>query len=292
MYLKQVTVLNMQSIQNYTITLPPTGLVVFTGENSNGKSIITRCTRHLIDGSLRKPVKRASLVNRSAQFGEITYIRSDDVRLTLHLTREASGTYVVYAEPAREPIARYLSDKSYQELVRRFGWHYDESTGITLNIAEAESALLFYKTPYKSNASLIHSATMDTHANAVAEGIEMTIDETRKSRDGEAQKLRTIAATLQSLHAEDVEPLREQMAVLGKLYKTLSKIYIPTIPEIKPVPKVHYTNVYFPTLPAVKYPRIIDVHCEIPDIVPIATDLQALRERKCPTCGRGWDCAC
>ena len=42
MYIKQIIADNLQSLQHEVIDLPPTGLVVFTGQNSNGKSIIVK----------------------------------------------------------------------------------------------------------------------------------------------------------------------------------------------------------------------------------------------------------
>ena len=76
------------------------------------------------------------------------------------------------------------------------------------------------------------------------------------------------------------------------LLRNLNNIYFPTIPDIVPVPKVKYVDIYKPNIPAIKYPHIINACVNIPDILPIAKDLKALRERKCPTCGRGFDCDC
>lgn len=292
MVLKQIITRNLQNHAEVVVDLPPTGLVVFTGSNSNGKSVIVKTTRMLIDGSINKPRKRASLVNRNSTFGEITYVRSDDVKLTLHVAREANMTYVKFEAPNQEPIVRYLADKSYGELVAQFGWHYDKESGISLNIAEEEDALLFYKTKYKHNRSVIETATSDISADKVAEAFEATIKDARSFREQSIQQVRTYSSSLNDLVVEDVQPLVERLEKLRYLQRNLSVIYIPTIPEIKAVPKVHFAEVYSPKLPAIKYPRIVNVSCNIPNILPVAQELKTLKEHRCPTCGRGFECDC
>lgn len=311
MVLKQIKTRYLQNHCEVVIDLPPTGLIVFNGPNSNGKSVIVRATRSIINGDIKKPRKRAALVNKQATFGEIIYTRDDDVVLTVHITREAATTYVKYEEPGKDPIVRYLADKNYLDLVYQFGWHYDVDTGICLNIAEAEEALLFYKTSNKANGSIIQSATSDTSANKVAESFEATIKETRSLREQYIQQVRAMSSALQGLQIENINELIEMKEKLERYYRNLIKIYFPnlptvksvpdvkaanfyrpTIPEVKAVPNVRFTNVSYPKIPKIKYPRIVDVKCSLPDITGVASELKTLKEHKCPLCGRGFDCAC
>ena len=292
MYLKQIITRNIQNHKEVVINLPPTGLVVFTGQNSNGKSVIVKTTRTILNGGIRKPRQRSSLINRNATFGEIVYVRDDGVRLTVHITRESSTNWIKWEDTITEPIVRYLSDKSYPELLQRFGWHYDENTGISLNIAEEEDSLLFYKTNNRTNNSIIETATCDTHANKVAEVFENTIKETRQFRDSSVQQANAMRSTLHDLVVEDTTELVLKLNKARRLLKNLEALYIPTIPEIKAVPNVKYVEVYNPSLPIVKYPRIVQVSFDIPDIKPIWDELNILKQNKCPTCGRGFDCTC
>ena len=289
MVLKQIITKNLQNHKEVVIDLPPTGLIVFTGNNSNGKSVIVKVTKALISGTIRKPRKRANYVNRNSQFGEITYVRDDNTVLKLHLTREAATTYVSYQEPDKEPIVRYLADKNYTELVYRFGWHYDPSTDISLNIAEADTALLFYKTPNKANSSILETATSDIAANAVIDKFGTTLSELRTLRDNYNAQIRHYETTMRDLQVEDTEPLCQLKDLYEKVYRNLSAFYFPNIPEIKPVPKVHFANIYIPQIPEVKYPPLLDISCSIPDITPIWQELEELRNRRCPTCGRRFE---
>ena len=292
MVLKQIITRNIQNHREVVIDLPKTGLVVFTGNNSNGKSVIVKTTLKMLSGEISKPRQRASLVNRDSTFGEITYIRDDDTKLIMHVAREAAATYIKYEEPEQEPIVRYLADKSYKELIKKFGWHYDDMSGISLNIAEAESSLLFYKTSNKINGRILETATSDSSADKVVESFEVTLKEARNFRDQSVTQVRTYCSALHDLKVEPVQPLIEKKEKLSYYYRNLSAVYFPTLPDIKEVPKVHLANVYIPNMPEVKYPRVISVSCSIPDITGVADELSVLREHKCPTCGRGFACDC
>lgn len=292
MVLKQIITRKLQNHDEVVIDLPPTGLIVFGGQNSNGKSVIVKTTRSILNGDIRKPRKRAALVNRNSTFGEIIYLRSDDVKLTVHIAREANLTYFKYEIPEHEPIVRYLADKSYDDLIRNFGWHYDKESGISLNIAEEEDALLFYKTSNKINGNILHTATTDNAADKVSESFDATLKETRTYRENYIQQVRTMSSALNDLKIEEVNPLIEKKEKLQYFRRNLGCIYFPTIPEIKPVPKVHFVDVYYPNIPKVKYPRVVNLFCNIPDITPVAQELKTLKEHKCPTCGRGFDCDC
>lgn len=292
MYLKRIVTRNLQNHKEVVVDLPPTGLVCFTGQNSNGKSVIVKATKFWVTGQIAKPRIRASLVNRDSSFGEIEYTRGDDVVLLLHTARQANLTYAKLTVPGEEPIVRYLADKSYKELISKFGWHFDAEDGITLNIAEAEEAMLFYKTSNKINAHLLETATSDSTANKAAEVFEAVLKDARYYRDQFVGQVNMLSSTLHELQVEEVQPLIDLREKLGYLYRNLSAVYFPNIPEIQPVPKVSYIDIYDPMLPAMRYPRIIDISCNIPDIVPVAKELQVLKEHRCPTCGRGFNCDC
>ena len=292
MVLKQIITRNIQNHKEIVIDLPPTGLVLFSGENSNGKSVIVRATRDLLQNNIKKPRCRAELVNRKATFGEITYVREDDVALTLHVTREAAGTYVVLQQPGCDDIVRYIADKNYMDLVKLFGWNICEDTSISLNIAEGDDALLFYKTPNKVNGKVLQSANTDPVAEMVLEQLDNTLSDARKFKDNAVAQTRIIATTLSGLEIHDIDALTERKAKLEYYLRNLSVVYIPTLPEIRPVPKVRINPFYKPVLPNIKYPRVVKTGCVLPDITNLAQEIATLKEHKCPMCGRGFDCAC
>ena len=69
--LKRITTRNIQSHREVVIDLPRTGLVRFSGLNSNGKSVITKTTNAIVSGNLTSPKVRNTLVSKDAVAGEI-----------------------------------------------------------------------------------------------------------------------------------------------------------------------------------------------------------------------------
>lgn len=312
MYIKTIKVTNIQGIKSYTFEFKENGLTVFTGPNSNGKSIIVRTTRYIIDGSLSKPSRRKSVVNRDATYGEMLYIRNDGVELLVHVAKEASLTYYSYKEPGKEPVMRYIADKNYKELPIRFGFHYNADCGISLNIAEEEEALLFYKTRNKVNATLIEEARTDTGAQTGLDNIQDVYNQTRRYVSIYKEKIVANKIAINNLQFEDTVPLIDKLHRLRVYLNYLQGIhipklpeiqpvpkvevfdlYVPTLPEIVPVPDVRYVYLYHPKLPQVRYPQIVDTYCNLPEVISIVEEIQSLEKNVCPTCGRGFkDCDC
>lgn len=289
MVLKQIRTRNIQNHREVVIDLPPSGLIVFTGDNSNGKSVIRKVTKMLISGAISDPHERADKVNRESVSGEVEYIRDDDARLLCHIQREANATFVELHIPGEEPVRRYLADKSYMELVARFGWHYDPVTEVTLQIARANEALLFYTTPLKTNGRVLASALTDPSAEVAAANLQNTIKETKAYRDRYSVSLATLYENLRKLEIEDTSEMEAKLGFLKRAQQTLSSVYFPSIPEIHKVPDVNVVDLYKPTIPKIKYPRIYEATCRIPDILGIARELRSLQDMRCPTCGRGFD---
>lgn len=287
MTIKQIITRNIQNHKEVVLDFPEYGLIVLSGNNSNGKSVVIKALVAIIYDLLRRPQKRDNLINREATYGEVFITRYDGIKLSLHLTREAAQTYFTYEHPGQEPIVRYLSDKSYMELVKRFGFHVVDNANVSLQIGEADDSLLFYKTPNKLNGAIVITSMVDGNTQIAIDNMEELLKTTRKSRDDYTSQVRAINDALAGLVIKDTSELRTKRAYLDYIRQVLSTVYIPqSLPMLEPVPKVTYYDVYNPTLPEIKYPPIYDVHCDIPDMTQTATELTALKNRVCPTCGR------
>ena len=286
MVLKRIKTKNLQSHKEVVLDLPKTGLILLYGGNSNGKSVIVKMTRDLLQNNIKHPKCRAELINRSMTYGEIEYTREDDVVLTVHLTREAATTYIKLTYPNGQEILRYLADKNYLDLAREFGWNISSDTGISLNIAESDDALLFYKTHYKVNAKVLQSANTDPLAERALEQLEETLKTTRKFRDDAIASTRVISSALNQLVVHDVESLYSIKERLEYYKSTLSGIEFPVIPEIKAVPKIKFISYYKPEIPKIKLPKLMTYMERIPNIIPVARELKEVSNYICPTCKR------
>lgn len=288
MVLKSIKLTNVQCHKELFMEFPKGKLIRLAGANSNGKSVVVKITKDLIFGNISKPKIRASLISRSASYCEAVYTRDDDTILTAHITREASGTWVSLHEPGYDPVTRFLSDKQCQELVLHFGFHLCAERDITLNIGEADDSLLFFKTSHKANMEVLETALSDPYATHAIEALEQLSKTTKDTKDTCVNKIVATKSLLKNLPIYDIDVLRVQRARLAELYRNLSAVYFPTIPEIEPVPNVKFHELYVPRIPEIKYPRIYDIQCRLPDILPIARDIKILKENRCPTCGRGF----
>lgn len=292
MILSQIKLTNIQCHKELVINFSGNGVTCFVGDNSNGKSVIVKVTKDFITGAISRPKVRAALINRNSTFGEALYIREDNVELKLHLTREAATTWVSYTAPGTEPIQRYLADKTYVDLVRKFGWHYNAERDISLNIAENDAPLLFFTTSFKTNYEVIDSARMDYVANTAVENMEQLIKETRSSKETAVTRIQQTQATLNQLAFYNIEEEQAQRDKLEFYRRNLSIAYIPQLPEITPVPEVKVVNLHIPILPQIQYPKVYDIQCNIPDICTLANEIKQLENNICPTCGRRFVDAC
>lgn len=292
MILSQIKLTNIQCHKELVINFSGNGVTCFVGDNSNGKSVTVKVTKDLITGAISRPKVRAALINRKSTFGEALYIREDNVELKLHLTREAATTWVSYTVPGSEPIQRYLADKTYVDLVRKFGWHYNAERDISLNIAENDAPLLFFTTSFRTNYEVIDSARMDYVANTAVENMEQLIKETRTAKENAVTRIQQTQATLSQLAFYNIDEEMSQREKLEFYRRNLSIAYIPQLPEIVPVPDVKIINLHVPVLPPICYPKVYDIQCNIPDIYTLANEIKQLENNICPTCGRRFIDAC
>lgn len=289
MTLKQIRTVNIQSHKDITIDLPPTGLIRFSGKNSNGKTVIGRTILFLISGKLNRPRKRAALVNKNATFGEITMVRYDDVTLVVHITREASQTYLDYIVPGEEPVRRYLSDKNFGYYVKQFGWHYMPDYDISIQYADREDPMLFYRTHPKANLACINFARSDEEAEQAVVQFDEVLASCKSAKDAQTQTITACQVALNELRVPDISYLKIQLESLLKSYERLSVIHVPEIPELPDVVKASTVSFHEPNLPEVRYPRILPVFSLGSHYIKIAgiqKEIMEIMQNKCPTCGK------
>lgn len=134
--IKTIRTHNIQSHKDVLIELPETGVVVFQGPNSNGKSVITKVIQDTVYNNISKLGTRKSLVNRDVAEGFLEIIRYDGSSLYVNINLEASKTYVKLTRANGEEVTRYLADKTIPDLVEEFGFHYNSDRGIDLEVSD------------------------------------------------------------------------------------------------------------------------------------------------------------
>lgn len=160
--LKIVEMINLQSHTHTVMEFPPTGIITFIGGNSDGKSVFTKVLRKVVSGEIRQPAARNGIVNWGSPYGELHLTRYDGIELTVHITLESAGNYIIYEDPSKnEKYTRTFKDRGYEDLVRIFGLHYSAERGVSLNIYSTFDALLFINTSPAVNDTLFAECLTD-----------------------------------------------------------------------------------------------------------------------------------
>ena len=324
--LKSIHLQNIQAIRDYTFEFPETGLIRFSGNNSNGKSIITKTTLDIIRGNITKPIVRNTLINKHAVVGEITYETYDGQSLFVHLQREHASTYVTLSVPNFEPVTRYLADKSWLQLVHTFGFVYNENRDIALQIIDDDSLLLFLATSDRINGELLQTASSDALAENALEQFRDLQKYIQRVKGEQIHNELIYKQTLGDFKVWDLEPLEKEERTLDTYLRILENFVPMTLPELPDMTSVEFYTIlslnlpgvmdmtpieYYPlpecylvdipdmtpiefyelsilNIPDLAYPLIIDLQFSLPDIEETMQDLDVLREGRCPTCGKMW----
>lgn len=285
--LKTIRTRNIQSHKDVLIELPETGLVVFTGDNSNGKSVITKVLDDLISYSISNLRVRKSDINRDCNEGSLEITKYDGSSLYLNLNIEASQTWVRLTRANGETVTRYLADKTIPDLVREFGFHYNKDRDISLNVCEPDASVLFFGTSHATNGDIITSALTDPDAQMRYDVLYDQYKQATVLRQNFIDDIKINRAALTSMQMYDIEDLERKIKQARRLENVMSHVFVP---EIRELPKqlairlIKETPVKLRTL---YEPRVIEV------IQPRQRDLSKLQEEldyymrgECPTCHR------
>lgn len=285
--LKTIRVRNIQAMGDVLVELPKTGLVVFVGENSNGKSIIRKALEDIIAYNIKSPRVRKSLINNKVSEGTIELTKWDGTSLFVNLNVEASLTWVCLRRSNGDEEKRYLSDKTIPDLVNEFGFHYNEKRGICLNICDSDDAILFFNTNYVTNGDVLNSALTDKGVVDRCETLKGVYREASVMRQTFSDNLRMSTLQKESIVLHDVDVERDLMVRSQMFANILSHVYIPDIVEPEPIPDVVYVPLPSIRISTYKVPLVIDLpKVNIKPIDNLFKDFMTVEKGVCPTCGK------
>lgn len=233
--LSSIHSVNLQAHGDVYIELPRTGLVRFRGENSEGKSIITKVLNEFISGRISQPMYRNPLINYGETTGYLTLKTHTGKRLHLNIDRESSKTFVEYSDEEGYSVKRYLSDKNIPELVQKFGFHWNAEREISLNIYNTYDPLLFLNTSHRTNGDVLESAVTDPTADAAINGIDLSLQELEDTRKRLADEVRQNEIRLGSLSFYDIEHEQKRLEKLIYLGNNIQALETPDLPYISPI---------------------------------------------------------
>lgn len=280
MAIKEVELMSIQSHHHTVLKFPETGLVLFYGRNSNGKSVWVRVLTDVLSGAIYKPLIRKSLITRGSNAGIMKITLYNNRVLVVYIHREASQTYVEL-----DGVKRYLADKSVAQFVEDFGFHYDPKFGLSINVHGDGDPFLFTDTKYTTNWALMNSAFDDADAEQSIANLNTSITENRRIRRDLMSKINIATQFLETMTIYDIKAEVAKYKRLEYLQTNLKACSgIAHIPSriIKPKPFIAKFN----RLPMIKTAKFIPPFTKLPTSLSCADEYVSVLERTCPYCNR------
>lgn len=305
-WVEWIEVENVQTIPKFRFDLPQEGIVKFSGDNNDGKSILRKFIFDIIGCQLHLKDNRYCLINDNQEYATCTIHRNSGMELYVYAHREASKTYYELRIPSQQPIKRYLKDKGLETLIYDMGFHYLSKRDFSLNVHPANTPNLFETTSSICNKEAYDSATEDLHLNQAIESVENIIIEIKEQIDEHTNKLAIAQSKINtSILIEEREAL-DNVVKLQKLLKAIDSIYPMDMKDLHLPKDVKYLrdlstlNVKYYlenfSLPSKEVGNLIKNIKILQGIQPLSdisksmhdylVNKKAYDEEKCPVCGR------
>lgn len=285
--LKTIRTRNIQSHEDVFIELPETGLVVFTGDNSNGKSVITKVMEDVVSNAISNVRVRKSDINRDCNSGTLEITKYDGSSLFVNLNIEASQTWVSLTRANGEVVKRYLADKTIPDLVREFGFHYNKERDISLNICDSDSSVLFFGTSHVTNGDIITSALTDPDAQMRYDVLSEQSRQALVLKQNFEDNVKIARAARRALIMYDVDDLQKKLEQVRKLENVMSHVYVPELREVQPALELRLIPETPVTLRELYEPRIIPIsEVRQRGLEKSQVELDSYMKGECPVCHR------
>jgi len=285
--IKTIHTRGIQSHDDVLIELPETGLVVFSGDNSNGKSVIRKVLEDTIAYNINKAKVRKSLISKDRSEGSLEIIKYDGSSLYVNINLEASQTWVRLTRANGEIVTRYLADKSIPDLVREFGFHYNNTRDISLNICDSDDSILFFRTSHATNGDILVSALTDTEAQTRYDVLYERYQEALSNRRQFLDNLQIAQAAKEALVLYNIEEEQELHDACARAASLLSRFYWPNLKEVPEMIFLPTINVRTLRLQGyTELPHIPILRMNIRDMSAVSRDLIQIEKGVCPTCQR------
>lgn len=286
--LKTIHTKNLQSHKDTLVELPETGIVAFTGNNSNGKSVIVKVLNAILSNDISKPKERRTLINKDVFCGSMELTRYDGVSLYVNIHVEAAQTYAELRVPGNDPVRRYLADKAIPELVREFGLHYNKEHEVSLNVHNDDDKFLFVNTKHAANYAALNAALTDDYAEESLVHLEETLKACKadiKSIESELSTQQCIVDSLTTCDEEMCETIIKQLMFIAANIKHLPSTPCPKVPLIPDV----ITMKEMAPIRKVEFPLVISLPVlRQNDLEQKANDVNDVLKGVCPTCKRAF----
>lgn len=288
----EIDLVNIQAIEEAHIVITENTITEFVGNNSNGKSIVTKSIEYLTKGDLIHRDVRDALMKDGTEQSVIMFTYGFK-QLGIILKRELKDCIAMYVpdmRKAEQPGGRVLlplgDSDGIAHLVRAFGFRTYAKGDICLQLAPTFGAIPFVTTSGSVNSDIVSDITTDKVADEFITSFSTitfpAFKNTLKRYRSEREHLQMVIDSMESYDWHAYEALAEEM---HKVYMCINSYAYTQISEIE----IPYLNVV--PVSAVKIHEIpIVSFCDYaPVIFPIGVELDEylqISKGICPTCGK------
>ncbi len=281
---------NVQAIGEAHIEIENNSITEFTGDNSNGKSVISKVIEKLTSGDIKNKEVRRTLIKDNEEQGVVLFTHNGE-QLGLIIKEEARDSIVMYSpdivNKPNEHIFRSMSDMDgCDALVKQFGFRTYDRGNICLQLAPTFGAVPFVTTNGAVNDEIVEDITTDRVADEFLKTFQTITFPIFRDRIAHLKKDRDNAqAVLDNMEAYDWKAYDAIAEKLSGVYQAIRSYEYFLLNEI-PVPKLsvlpvsHYSVQPLPIITAYDLGQHIEViDAELRSYVEVMNGI-------CPTCGR------
>lgn len=280
---------NIQAIGNAHIVVENNTIVEFVGDNSNGKSVISKVIENLVSGDIAHEDVRRTLIKDNTEQGVVIFTYNEK-QLGLILKPAVKESLIMYkpniVDDPENAIFRAINDADgLNSIVREFGFRAYANGDICLQLHPTWGAIPFITTSGATNNSIVEDITRDKIADNFLSSFQTITFPVFKEKIARLQKEHDSAkAVLDNMESYDwraYDAIYEKMSEIYQQIKDYKYGYIEDIPipdlSVLPVSRVQIPDIpivqFYDLCPRIEYPTALD------DYVKILNGV-------CPTCGR------
>lgn len=280
---------NIQAIGNAHIVVENNTIVEFVGDNSNGKSVISKVIENLVSGDIAHEDVRRTLIKDNTEQGVVIFTYNEK-QLGLILKPAVKESLIMYKpniiDDPENAIFRAINDADgLNAIVREFGFRAYANGDICLQLHPTWGAIPFITTSGATNNSIVEDITRDKIADNFLSSFQTITFPVFKEKIARLQKEHDSAkAVLDNMESYDwraYDAIYEELSEVYQQIKDYEYCYIDDIP-VPDLSVVPVSNIQIPDIPIIQF---YDLCSKIPYPKSLDDYLKVL-SGVCPTCGR------
>ena len=283
---------NMQAISDATIDIPENSITEFSGDNSNGKSIVSKIIQALTSGDIRNKAVRRSLIKDTTDSGYMS-ITWGKKQLVVVITEEQAQSYLIYLSDNENKdtlITRQISDKEgCAALINEFGFRTYANGDICLQLSPTWGPIPFVTTAGSVNYDIVNDITVDRIAQEFLDSFKTITYPTFRNRlqniKAEQESVEAVLDAMEQYDWRTYKSLAEELNEYLKVINNYSFIIVDCISMPKYVKLHDIVECKLHCIPKPKLYEPLPLVSEIPSF----HDVCEIRKGICPTCGRRFD---